>query len=78
MSKRVRLSSKGQIVIPKEFRGSLKLKPGTQLKVEVEEGRLILEPLKSFADALCGLGKEIREDMDAKEYIDKERESWKE
>ena len=78
MSNKVKLSSKGQIVIPKGIRGSLELKPGTELRVKVAEGRLILEPLKSFTDTLCGLGKEIWEDVDARKYINKERESWKE
>lgn len=41
----VKLSSKGQIVIPKEVREKLGLKAGDKLKLEVEEGkRIIVQP----------------------------------
>ena len=41
----VKLSSKGQIVIPKEVREKLGLKAGDKIKLEVEEGkRLIVQP----------------------------------
>jgi AbrB family looped-hinge helix DNA binding protein len=42
----VRLSSKGQLVIPKPIREALGLEPGTQLQLEVEEERIVLEPVR--------------------------------
>jgi AbrB family looped-hinge helix DNA binding protein len=40
-----KLSSKGQIVIPKEIRKHLGLKPGDQVKLEILEGRrAVIEP----------------------------------
>ncbi|MEM2410827.1 MAG: AbrB/MazE/SpoVT family DNA-binding domain-containing protein [Thermofilaceae archaeon] len=43
---RVRLSSKGQIVIPKSIRDELGLAPGTVLWARVEGGRIVLEPAR--------------------------------
>lgn len=45
MGLEVRLSSKGQIVIPKEVREKLGLKAGDKIKLEVEDGkRAIVQP----------------------------------
>lgn len=41
---RVKLSSKGQIVIPVEVRKALGLDRGSQLVVRLEGGRVVLEP----------------------------------
>jgi AbrB family looped-hinge helix DNA binding protein len=38
-----RLTSKGQLVIPKSVRESLHLKPGTDFDVRVEGSRIVLE-----------------------------------
>ncbi|NBD35762.1 MAG: AbrB/MazE/SpoVT family DNA-binding domain-containing protein [Chloroflexi bacterium] len=40
----VKLSSKGQLVIPKSIRETLGLKKGTRFYVQIVEGRIILEP----------------------------------
>jgi AbrB family looped-hinge helix DNA binding protein len=40
------VSNKGQVVIPKQARDKLGLTPGTVLSVQVEEKRVILEPLQ--------------------------------
>ncbi|MBC8450053.1 MAG: AbrB/MazE/SpoVT family DNA-binding domain-containing protein [Chloroflexi bacterium] len=51
----VRLSSKGQLVIPKEIRQALRLRRGTQFHVQLTERKIILEPVTTFAvDALYG------------------------
>jgi AbrB family looped-hinge helix DNA binding protein len=50
-----KLSSKGQLVIPKPIREALGLRRGTRFHVQVDEGRIILEPqIASPADALYG------------------------
>jgi AbrB family looped-hinge helix DNA binding protein len=50
-----RLSSKGQIVIPKAIRERLDLQKGTPFRIRVEEGAIVLEPLAaSPVDALYG------------------------
>ena len=51
----VRLSSKGQLVIPKAIRQALDLKPGTRFQVRMREDQIILEPIQaSGIDALYG------------------------
>ena len=42
-----RLSSKGQIILPKAIRQSLGLLPGARFDVRIEAGAIILQPLKS-------------------------------
>ena len=37
------LAERGQIVIPKEARDALGLKPGTRLQMRVEGSRLVIE-----------------------------------
>jgi antitoxin PrlF len=39
----VTLAERGQIVIPKEARDALGLKPGTRLQLRVEGGRLLIQ-----------------------------------
>lgn len=55
-----RISSKGQITIPKEVREFLKLKPGDRVKIEVKEGVAILKPLKKPSESMKGLGRNVK------------------
>ncbi len=67
------LSSKNQVVIPREARKALGLKPGDKLLFTVLGDRLIvIEKPKSFAAALRGLGRGLY----PPDYLKKERESW--
>lgn len=69
----ITLSSKNQIVIPREAREALQLKPGDKLLVRAHGGKiLILEKPKSYRNAIRGL---MRRGYD-KGYLRKERESW--
>jgi AbrB family looped-hinge helix DNA binding protein len=61
------LSEKNQIVIPREARKALGLKPGDKLLVVP---RVILEKPKSYAAAGLGRG------LYLEDYLKKERESW--
>lgn len=77
MSSAVTLSSKNQVVIPKEARDALHLTPGRRLLVQVEGDMIIMipepeDPLK----ALRGLHKEVWEGMDTDQYLREERASW--
>jgi AbrB family looped-hinge helix DNA binding protein len=40
-----RLSSKGQLIIPKAIRQALKLQPGTEFQITLSEGKILLEPV---------------------------------
>lgn len=43
-----RLSSKGQLILPKSIRDAQKWRPGTQFSVEQVNGCVLLRPLKPF------------------------------
>ena len=67
------LSSKNQIVIPREAREALQLKPGDKLLVLVRGGNvLVLQKPKSYRAAIRGLGRGVY----PKDYLRKERDSW--
>jgi len=58
----VTVSPKYQVVIPKDIRVSLKLRPGQQMKVIEYDGRIELIPDKSIAE-LKGFLKGINTDF---------------
>lgn len=50
-----KISSKGQLVVPKEVREKLKIKPGTFFQVRLEDNNIILTPMeKRPIDRLYG------------------------
>lgn len=68
------LSSKNQIVIPREAREALDLKPGDKLIVTAVGGRIIImERPKSHRLALSGIARGLY----PKDYLKKERNSWR-
>ena len=68
-----KISSKNQIVIPREAREALGVKAGDQLLVVVRGDRVIvLEKPKALHKAIRGLGKGLYPDG----YLDEERNSW--
>ena len=51
-----RLSTKGQVVLPKDVRETLGLSSGTELEVEVRDGLVVLRPIrKTTVDDLLGM-----------------------
>jgi AbrB family looped-hinge helix DNA binding protein len=68
------LSTKNQIVIPREARDALQVKPGDKLVVVVRGDRVIvLRKPKSHHSAIRGLGRALY----PSDHIEKERRSWK-
>jgi len=41
-----KISSKGQLVVPKEIREKLKIKPGTFFHVQMKDNNIILTPME--------------------------------
>jgi AbrB family looped-hinge helix DNA binding protein len=67
------LSSKNQIVIPREAREKLGVKAGDKLLVVVQGDRVIvLQKPKSYPEAIRGMGRGMYPDG----YLEKERQSW--
>ncbi len=63
-----RLSSKGQLVIPRAVRDALGLERGTEFHVRLEGERIVLEPVgPASADTLYGkyAGSELLTDLEA-------------
>lgn len=78
---RTLVSKKGQVVIPKDARDKLNLTPGTVLRVEVERGRVILEPFKELPEkAFVRAGQKVTEPIlqEAKATSDKTQRLLKE
>lgn len=69
----VTVSSKNQIVVPREAREALRLKPGARLQVVVRGDTVILyRKPKSAARALAGVGRGLY----PPDYLHRERKSW--
>ena len=63
----VTISTKYQVVIPKRFRESLKIRPGQKIQILEYEGRLEfvpLRPMKSLRGSLKGVDTDIDRDAD--------------
>jgi AbrB family looped-hinge helix DNA binding protein len=79
----VRVSTKGQIVIPKEIRTQLGIKPGTYCFLHVQDRELIImprpeNPVESLRGSFRRFGTEsLTEDLLRERALDKEREERK-
>ncbi len=78
ITKIVRLSQKGQLVIPQEMRQALGLEAGDELLITFEEGRMILTRPEQYARTTRGLLKGTwgRTKQEVARYLDQERQSW--
>ncbi|MCX5913026.1 MAG: AbrB/MazE/SpoVT family DNA-binding domain-containing protein [Deltaproteobacteria bacterium] len=76
--KTVRLSKKGQFVIPKEIREALGVKEGEELLVTYESGKVVLTRPQEYAKTTRGLLKGTwgKDRKAIERLIDKERRSW--
>lgn len=75
-----KLSSKHQLVIPKEVRRKMKLTSGMIVTIYPLDSQraLLLKHPKSHAEALEGLGQEVWQELGGTEkYLREERSSWK-
>jgi AbrB family looped-hinge helix DNA binding protein len=74
----VRLSKKGQLVIPKEMREALGVKEGDELLVTFDAGRVVLTRPQEYARATRGLLKGTwgRSKRSVDRYLARERRSW--
>jgi len=73
----VTISTKGQIVIPKEVRESLGLRPGTKIDVKLRGNEIALKPVReNIADRLYGKyrGVDFLKDLREERYREAKRE----
>ena len=70
----VKLSSKNQIIIPREAREALGVKAGDKLLVVVRGNTVILlRKPRRYSEAISGIARGLYPD----EYLKKERECWR-
>lgn len=75
MAATVTLSSKFQIVIPREAREAMGLSAGDELLVLSKPDRVVIVPKpKKFAKRMAGLHREVWQG--AETYLQDEREAW--
>ena len=68
-----KISSKNQVVIPREAREALGLKAGDKVLFTVFGDRvIIMEKPKSYRKAIAGIGRGLY----PADYLEKERNSW--
>jgi len=75
-----KISSKGQLVIPKDIRTKLKIEPGTFLRVRLDKNNIVITPIrKAPIDNLYGrfAGEKILDELEKEhaEEIESENRS---
>ncbi len=72
-----RLSTKGQLTIPKEFREKLNIHVGDEVILYLKDGKIIVSPKVMHIGMLRGL---LREEIDVKkvdDFLKSERKKWR-
>lgn len=79
ISKLVKLSKKGQIVIPQEIREKMGIKTGERLVIFIRGDETVVLTPQKYAEYTCGLMKGTwgSTKKEVEEYINEERGSWK-
>ncbi len=77
MASDVKVSSKYQVVIPKEIREKINLEKGDELQVSLQGDTIVMRVKpRSFTEYSLGLHKEVWEGEDTDEYTDRMRDGW--
>ena len=79
LAKSVRLSKKGQFVIPKEMREVLGVTEGDELLIVLEDGRMVLTTPREYARKTRGSMKGTwgRTKREIDRSLERERRSWR-
>jgi len=72
-----RISSKGQLTIPKDFRKQLKLHKGDEVIIYIKDEGIIIKPKTKHLGMLRGLLREEITLNKAIEFIQSERQKWR-
>ncbi|MBI2266468.1 MAG: AbrB/MazE/SpoVT family DNA-binding domain-containing protein [Armatimonadetes bacterium] len=78
ITKLVKLSRKGQLVLPKKMREEFGVGEGDEVVATLEENCIVLTTSERYAQATRGLliGAWGRNKTEVSSYIEKEREAW--
>lgn len=68
------IGTRYQVVIPKNERRRLRLKPGAKVDVKAENDRIVIYP--AATKSWRGIGKDIAGDEEASDYVKRLREEW--
>jgi len=71
------LSEKGQIVVPKDIREYLGLKPGSEIVFEIRDKEIVIKPRKDpkkFVEEFCNTPKKLKKPIDVKKLLEKQIE----
>ena len=68
------IGARYQVVIPKNERRRLRLKPGAKVEVQAEKDRIVIYP--AATKSWRGIGKDIAGNGDALDYVKRLREEW--
>ncbi|MEW6610846.1 MAG: AbrB/MazE/SpoVT family DNA-binding domain-containing protein [Patescibacteria group bacterium] len=74
------VTTKYQVVIPRQVRQRVKIRSGERMSVRAIGDLIVMQPQRKrgrgWADSLLGLGKEVWEGEDTAAYIKSERDTW--
>ncbi|MHA1698029.1 MAG: AbrB/MazE/SpoVT family DNA-binding domain-containing protein [Promethearchaeota archaeon] len=72
-----KISTKGQITIPKDFRDKLNVKPGDEVIIINTKDGILIKPKRNSLMALRGLLMDEIDVEKADEFVRQEREKWR-
>ena len=75
---RIKVDKRYQVVIPKEIREALNLKPGDYMEVKIVDRAVVMVPQASYTSRLFRKCREVWQGEDAVAYVRRERDSWRE
>ena len=73
----VKLGNRSQLIIPKKIRERLGLGPGKEVLLKTVGNTIVVKPRpENYTQYMCGLGKDIWENVEPADYVKGERAAW--
>ncbi len=72
----IRVDKKGRVLIPKNIREVMGIREKTLLRIEVIDGKIVLEPLRDIADSYYGIIDVKKWPQDLDEFLVKAIQEW--